>query len=406
MVVWLTAQLADDGSGAFPLPSQPGVPLVQPPAQLLRQQQAAQPVHHTAQHGGAQASQQPCSRPPPNTVDDQPASGQCGGTNVSSSSPPRSTLVQHYLVEDPTAEGVPPAAFAGVINRAEQARQAASIPTAGVQNGRCHSPGSIGAAGFDAGACCDAAQSSGCKTGHDSGNGVPSAGSAAMSAAVHAALHMQTHSEQHNAELKHGSDEPTFSIPPQQQLPEPEQRDMDPWAPYRFPDAELAARGIVLDIVSPQSTVVNCFTKSYGSYSKVTPAACEVSVMDLAWPRAPACHCWCEWPAFMPVRWWTAGLRLSAGDSEPAPAAEAGSGVPTVSCRRRQHCSGAAGEDSTARGWDGSSWLSTGWGCSAAWRAHERVRASCCGDRGCSRTGPQGKLCCHEMPAIWTWPSL
>lgn len=60
----------------------------------------------------------------------------------------------------------------------------------------------------------------------------------------------------------------------QQQQHEPQEQaqaqpgDSDAWARYRFPDAELAARGIVLDIASPQSAVVNCFTKSYGTYSK------------------------------------------------------------------------------------------------------------------------------------------
>lgn len=45
-------------------------------------------------------------------------------------------------------------------------------------------------------------------------------------------------------------------------------KEHNPWAPYWVPDAELAARGAVLSIVGPGSPTTECFTKTYGSYSK------------------------------------------------------------------------------------------------------------------------------------------
>lgn len=94
----------------------------------------------------------------------------------------------------------------------------------------------------------------------------------AHSTASGAVSKVQPSPPQHDSEQWQHPAHPGIAPAPQQQSADPGQRDSDPWAPYRFPDAELAARGIVLDIASPQSSVVNCFTKSYGSYSKVAPA--------------------------------------------------------------------------------------------------------------------------------------
>lgn len=184
--------------------------------------------------------------------------------------------MQRYLVDDPAAEGVPPAAFAGIINRAEQARLAATHRTAGAQDAGCQRPGSINAATEpDAAAAFSTAQSDGCTARHDGGNGLPPAAPAVLvthSPASGAVPQAPPAPAQHDAEQRQHPAHPGGASAPQQQSAAPGQRDSDPWAPYRFPDAELAARGIVLDIASPQSPVVNCFTKSYGSYSKVAPA--------------------------------------------------------------------------------------------------------------------------------------
>lgn len=44
----------------------------------------------------------------------------------------------------------------------------------------------------------------------------------------------------------------------------------DIWAAYRVPDVEVAARGATLSVVGPDSPLAECFTKSYGRYTKVT----------------------------------------------------------------------------------------------------------------------------------------
>ncbi len=183
--------------------------------------------------------------------------------------------MQWYLVNDPAAEGVPPAAFAGIINRAEQARLAAAPPAAGAQNGSCQRPGSIDAAtGPDARAVRSTAQTHHCDARHSGSNGMLPAASAVpmmQSIASGPLSEAQPEHEQRDAGQRRHAAQLCVNPAPQQQPADPGQRDSDPWALYRFPEAELAARGIVLDIASPQSPVVNCFTKSYGSYSKVVP---------------------------------------------------------------------------------------------------------------------------------------
>ena len=49
----------------------------------------------------------------------------------------------------------------------------------------------------------------------------------------------------------------------------PVARGEDIWAAYRVPDVEVAARGATLSVVGPNSPLAECFTKSYGRYTKV-----------------------------------------------------------------------------------------------------------------------------------------
>lgn len=43
----------------------------------------------------------------------------------------------------------------------------------------------------------------------------------------------------------------------------------DPWAAFRVPDDVIRKHGYCFDLVSPASTISNCFTKTYSQYTKV-----------------------------------------------------------------------------------------------------------------------------------------
>ena len=64
--------------------------------------------------------------------------------------------------------------------------------------------------------------------------------------------------------------------------------------------------GIVLDIVSPSSTVVNCFTKTYGRYSKVCRFAPDAN-QGIGWMTSsvPQEPCRCPQPVLLSVHVFT-----------------------------------------------------------------------------------------------------
>lgn len=259
-------QLGADGSGAFQLVSQPGTPLMHPPARLLRPQLEAVTAGAPAEQDTLRQSQQSGGLAQSPGAGRHAAAQQAGSD--SGSGPPRRRLVAEFLVTDPAAEGVPPAAFVGMINRAEARRKArrkaategsnerqppAAAPAADAQNGGSGPEargGSCSAASAANGGTATAQQP--CQAGQPNSHF-----SNPPAAASNAATRQQPSPEA----------APPATLP--SAAPQLDQQSSDAWAPYRVPDAELAARGIVLDIASPQSAVVNCFAKSYGHYSKV-----------------------------------------------------------------------------------------------------------------------------------------
>lgn len=299
----LARKLGADGCGAFPLPSQLGMPLDEPPAELLRRHQAAAADDPTQrdtlqQEHGSSSVTQPLDRTwSRSAAVAQPQSNSTSAAGaVAAVSPARRRLVQEFLVAHPAAEGIPPAAFAGVINRAEARRNGARSAN-GTAARRHHSDqgGSMSANGAmtEGGAAAAAAATASAATRggndptissveHGAGCQQPAAAAAAARAADAVQSQLPNQDEQpasgpaqplDGRQEAHYQRQPLAGVLHQQQHQPQEQEqaqqgDCDTWARYRFPDAELAARGIVLDVASPQSAVVNCFTKSYGTYSK------------------------------------------------------------------------------------------------------------------------------------------
>lgn len=98
-----------------------------------------------------------------------------------------------------------------------------------------------------------------------------------------------------------------------QQAQEPERAEAGAggaWAAFRVPLAVIERHGWCFDLVSPDSTTSNCFTKTYSQYVKVRRRL-------LAWICACACVCMCMCiPAS--VVWWgclryLAAMRLHCG---------------------------------------------------------------------------------------------
>jgi len=256
-------QLGMDGSGAFPLAAVPGQPLAQPPAHLLRAAAAGDGAERDTLQENRAALARPSDRRGPAVGSASPGGGggdgvgvggRCSGDGTAtcdSSGPrggPRKT-VGDFLVADPAAEGVPAAAFCGIVNAAEARRNgglaAATISsTAGAVSTQPAAPApapvdayavqaAVAAAAAPASSSFDPADGTAIGTPPPGVPPPPSPPAAAASLAAVRSAHLD-----------------------------------DPWTLYRFPDAELVARGIVLDVASPVSTVVNCFTKTYGRYSK------------------------------------------------------------------------------------------------------------------------------------------
>lgn len=257
-------QLGMYGSGAFPLAAVPGQPLAQPPAHLLRAAAAGDGAERDTLQENRAVLTRPSERGGPAVSSASPGGigsdggggggGRCSGDGAAtcdSSGPrggPRKT-VGDFLVADPAAEGVPAAAFYGIVNAAEARRNgglaAATISsTAGAVSTQPAAPAPVPVDAYAVQAAAAAAAAS-ASSSFDPADGTargtpppsvpppPSPPAAATSLAAVRSTHLD-----------------------------------DPWTLYRFPDAELVARGIVLDVASPVSTIVNCFTKTYGRYSK------------------------------------------------------------------------------------------------------------------------------------------
>ena len=148
----LLLQVQPDGSGTFPVPSKPGLPLRRLPAVLLARLAAAAlesppaKPHADQRAPGDQSTGSTLQPATPakrqevgeagaaaGSVTDSPGLTSSPGSSpegVSRGSRASHTVVADFLVSDPAAEGVPPTAFGGVVNSKDTVkRQSGTDPT-------------------------------------------------------------------------------------------------------------------------------------------------------------------------------------------------------------------------------------------------------------------------------------
>ena len=236
MLTWSTSlQLRADGSGAFPIPDQPdGRPFTEPPEQLLAR--FAAPAHAVAQTESLAAA--------------ATASPAAQYNSHAAAEPPVAVApLSDFLTSDPSREGPLPDEARNLVRRSRHGSGAEHSPA----NGGSIDRRQVDCSAVDVMPACDSqtlpASDTGtcriscrCCHGHDKGNqgdGAHESGGSRAGVDHNGSSSMVLHESASLAgqQLCTGCGRSADS-------------DADPWQPFRLPDAEVSARGAVMDIVT------------------------------------------------------------------------------------------------------------------------------------------------------------